>query len=171
MTSLGDGVGVLSKSPRDWVLGIDPGLSGAVAVVDGDKNLIAVFDMPVVVTKTKRKLDVFKLALQIETYADRIALTLIEDVGPMSGKEGVVGMFNFGLVTGMCHGICASLMLPIHLVKPAVWKTALGLGRDKNESRFLAQRQFPEMKAHFERKKDDGRAEAALLALFARRLL
>lgn len=159
-----------SPSPRDLLIAVDPGLTGAIAVVGKTGELIAVADMPTVSSKTgKRKVDAFGLTVFMESFAARVALVVIEDVGPGT-KEGRVGVFSFGFSTGVVHGVCGALMLPVHLMKPAVWKMALGLTRDKNLSVEMARKQYPKHADKFVRSKD-GRAEAALIASFARRLL
>lgn len=146
------------------ILGIDPGINGAMALYDPEKDeLIRVHSMP----KDKEgKIDTFALALVFDSFASNVSYAVLEDVHSMPG-QGVVSMFNFGQSVGLIKGILASHNVPVYLVKPAVWKGSLGLGRDKEDSRTMAIKMFGEN--YFPRKKDEGKAEAALLAHFGKR--
>jgi crossover junction endodeoxyribonuclease RuvC len=89
-------------------------------------------------------------------------LVVIEDVGVFKGN-GAVSMFNFGYSAGILAGVCAGLRMPMTFYRPAVWKRAAGVPADKGAARQMAQRFWPGSR-DFDRVKDDGRAEAALLA-------
>ena len=98
----------------------------------------------------------------LEEHDDLIKIVAIEEVGAMPG-QGVTSMFNFGYSAGILAGVCAGLKLPVSLYRPAVWKRAAGVPADKGGARQMAQRFWPGCR-DFDRVKDDGRAEAALLA-------
>lgn len=158
-------------------IGIDPGLSGAVAFLDGDD--LAVMDMPLfsieMVTKSKsgkprkrNEIDVRALSLQMEMRAAGPCKALVEKVGAMP-KEGAVGAFSFGFSAGALHGILAAQGIPYDTVTPQRWKKALGLTGDKDASRRLASRLMPRHAHLWPLKKHDGRAEAALIAYYAAR--
>jgi crossover junction endodeoxyribonuclease RuvC len=89
-------------------------------------------------------------------------LVVIEDVGVFKGN-GAVSMFSFGYSAGILAGVCAGLRMPMTFYRPAVWKRAAGVPADKGAARQMAQRFWPGSR-DFDRVKDDGRAEAALLA-------
>jgi len=93
-------------------------------------------------------------------------LAVIEQVAAMRG-QGVSSMFRFGEGYGMLQMGCAANKLPVQFVTPAKWKGYFGLSRDKGVSRGLAMQRFPDNASDFGRAKDDGRAEAALLCLYA----
>jgi crossover junction endodeoxyribonuclease RuvC len=114
----------------------------------------------------KNEVDVYTLGQTIDGYAKEIEIAVIEDVGVMGGHEGTVSMFNFGRNTGVIHGVLGVCSIPMFFVKPAVWKMIMGLSQNKDDSRALASRLYPNDSARWPRKKDDGRAEAALLAAF-----
>jgi crossover junction endodeoxyribonuclease RuvC len=78
----------------------------------------------------------------------------------------VVSAFNFGMNFGTIKGVCGGLRIPFSLVTPGKWKRDLGLKADKDQARARAAQLWPGAAAHFARKKDDGRAEAALIALW-----
>ena len=74
-------------------------------------------------------------------------------------------MFNFGEGFGIIKGVLGAFQIPYVEVDPGVWKNAMGLGADKAKSLALARKKYGN--EYFSRKKDHGRAEAALLAQFA----
>lgn len=145
------------------ILAIDPGLSGAVALVE-DGALRAVFDMPVMGAAGKRFVNGAMLAHLIRKSGTP-DIAIIEDVHAMPG-QGVVSMFTFGESKGVARGVVAALGIPERMVRPAVWKKDMGLGTDKEKARMLAIGRWPGCAEHFARKKDHGRAEAALLAIW-----
>lgn len=147
-------------------LGIDPGLSGAIAILDGTK-LVDVFDMPVVEIqhgkKKRRKISPEMIVSELSDYNGRISAAYVEDVHAMPG-QGVTSVFSFGEASGIARGVLAGLLIRTTLVSPVEWKRKLKLGRDKGESRGLAAQLWPCQAGTFKRVRDDGRAEAALIA-------
>lgn len=147
-------------------IGVDPGLSGAIALVDSYGCLLSVHDMPVLAKEVSPQL------LQVLCY-DELGLddeqsygtVVIEDVHSMP-KQGVASSFKFGRSKGVIEGFFAGARLPIRYVTPSKWKRDLGLTNDKGVSRQRALELWPQQTAAFARVKDDGRAEAALIALW-----
>lgn len=152
------------------IAGIDPGLHGAIVFLHAYLGTITKFvDMPLRETKSgKNELDPLAAAKVLSDL--EIGLVVIEDVGP-APTMGMASAFNFGHDYGVLAGICTANGHAIHYSKPAVWKSVLKLGRDKSESRELASKLWPKHAEIFKRVKDDGRAEAALLAQFGRKIL
>lgn len=148
-------------------LAIDPGTSGAVALLDG-RELIDVWDIPVIeVTrgKSKRKeISAQLLAEELKEFAGK-ASVIVERVHAMP-RQGVTSVFGFGRSFGVIEGVIAGLEMPIQYVSPAEWKKHFRLGREKEDSRAMAIQVWPQMAKHFARKKDADRAEAALIGLF-----
>jgi len=141
------------------ILGVDPGISGAIAFYyPSHSGMISVYDMPSI----GKEVNCPELRALMHQYRPDFAI--IESVHAMP-KQGVSSSFNFGMSYGMVRGVIAACGIPQHLVSPRKWKTYFGLTADKDTSRRLAILTWPEA-AHFNRKKDDGRAEAALLALY-----
>lgn len=98
-------------------------------------------------------------------------LVVIEHVGAMPG-QGVVSTFSFGVAFGTVYGLACATNARVVLVRPQVWKKKYGLiGKPKDSSRKEAYLRFPELRSSLARKKDDGRAEAALLADYGRRFV
>lgn len=144
------------------ILGIDPGLSGAFALLD-DGALSLVDDLPTMGTKTARQINGAQLAATLSPLPINVAV--VELVGAMPG-QGVSSMFRFGHAVGQVLGILQALKIPLVRVTPGVWKRSFGLGAEKDASRARAINLFPQHHASFARVKDDGRAEAALIALW-----
>lgn len=141
------------------ILGIDPGLSGAISFYfPSSPDRIGAEDVPV----AGNEIDVGTLAARLRQMAPTIAV--IEHVASMP-KQGVSSTFKFGMAFGVVRGVVGALGIPVHLVAPTRWKRHFRLAADKEEARALALRLWP-TSAHFSRRKDHGRAEAALLARF-----
>lgn len=156
------------------IIGIDPGLSGAIALVNGTTGrLYSVHDLPTKIVRKKTRLDLEALDGMLPAYSADDAHAVVELVGSMP-RQGVASAFNFGFTTGAIHGLLTAHGIAIHPVPPQVWKFSVGLravpdavARDrKNASRQLASQLFPGDAHRFARAKDDGRAEAALLAWY-----
>lgn len=149
--------------------GIDPGLSGAVAtLIDGEPGTI--IDMPTRKVGDWGEVDAQQLALflrdQRATHAGAHVSACLEKVGARPG-DGGTSAFRFGESTGKIKGVLESLGIPYSRAIPAVWKRQMGLlGTDKDAARLLAIRRFPDAAHYLQRKKDNGRADALLLALY-----
>jgi hypothetical protein len=154
------------------VLGIDPGLSGAISVLEGDSCLC--FDMPVHALsrggKSKREVDPHGLANLIVKWASANDHAFVERVGAMPG-QGVSSMFALGKGFGIILGVLAALAVPYTVVDPRIWKKALGVPAEKDGARARASQLMPKAAGQWPLKKHDGRAEAALIALYGMRKL
>jgi hypothetical protein len=150
------------------VIGIDPGISGALALVSRDGDLIEVADMPVLRDGSGGRAAV-NAPLLADLLARWHAREGVCEFASARPKEGAVGAFSFGRSRGVIEGACAALGIPIRFLTPPVWKRTIGLpaGRDgaKDAARSEAIRRWPAKAALFARVKDDGRAEAALIGL------
>lgn len=149
------------------ILGIDVGISGAVALLDGGK-LVEVHDMPTV-SKTvggKKKKRIDARALYQILQFEKLEHAFVEIVTARPG-QGVSSMFAFGQASGIAEAIAWVMTPDVTGVRPNTWKKHFDLiGRDKGASRALASETWPDMKDKFKRVKDDGRAEAALIGLW-----
>lgn len=152
------------------IIGIDPGATGAVAILDLVSQDLVVIDMPIAKIKrgprTVNQVDAVCLANLLRPHVEEGDIAIIEKVHSMPG-QGVVSTFSFGRAAGILEGVLAALGVPFSLIPPATWTKAMRLYGGKDGSRARAQELFPE-KAHlFARKKDDGRADATLIACYA----
>ena len=151
------------------IIGIDPGLSGAIAILEENK-IKELFDMPVMPDgkKNKRQLN---SALLVKLIKDNIknledTVMVVEQVNAMPG-QGVTSMFNFGQTFGAIKGICAALGLPIFFVRPAKWKKHFELiNSAKDASRTKAIEMYPSISEQLAKKKDVNKSDAILIARF-----
>lgn len=156
------------------ILGIDPGLSGGVAILHPSGD-IELFDTPSVNVvkqsgKSKRMYDTQLMTEIIKSctnggFKNRLQ-AVIEQVNAMPG-QGVTSMFSMGYGFGLWIGIIATLGIPINYVHPRIWKKEFSLSKDKNLSILRAKELFP--RANITLKKHEGRAEALLMAEWFRR--
>jgi crossover junction endodeoxyribonuclease RuvC len=105
------------------------------------------------------------LAAELRLYNVHGTTAVVEQVGAMPG-QGVSSMFAFGQAYGMVLGVLAGLYIPVRTVTPASWKRAMKLNTGKDAARAEAARRWPQQAGEFRRVKDDGKAEAALIALW-----
>lgn len=152
-----------------YFLGIDPGLTGALAFYDPKTGDLQVWDMPTheikVNGKKKNRLDLFGLANIVDPLSQEVILAGVEEVGAMP-KQGVSSSFNFGFSAGCAQMVVAANAIPLRTVRPAVWKRAMQIGSDKARARREASRLLPRHAGLWTLVKHDGRAEAALLAYY-----
>jgi hypothetical protein len=138
------------------ILGIDPGITGGIAFLYPDR--IVAEDIPTV----GGEVDVDTLVRRVRELCPRLAI--IERAGAMP-RQGVSSTFKYGVAYGALRTVVALCEIPYQLVTPAKWKNHFRLDADKEKSRALAIRLWPGC-GLFERKKDHGRSEAALIARY-----
>ncbi|MDA8260240.1 MAG: crossover junction endodeoxyribonuclease [Betaproteobacteria bacterium] len=151
------------------IIGLDPGVSGAVGVLTESGKFVDVFDMPTVLankSSNRQMVNAYELANLLRSQltnapADVVAIT--EGVNAMP-EQGVSSVFAFGKSYGILLGVLAALGISTHIVSPAKWKAYFALGREKDQSRELAQRMWPA--APLGLKKHHNRAEALMLARY-----
>lgn len=148
------------------IAAIDPGLTGAVAWLDSEGDLLAIHDMPTAQAKQGKTM---KTHLLLPVLADLLAnpvLTpdrvVIEEVHAMPG-QGVTSMFRFGLTAGQIQGVCAGLGLPTDYMRPRDWQKIAEVRQGKDAGRLRATQIWPDRSDLFARAKDHNRADAALI--------
>jgi crossover junction endodeoxyribonuclease RuvC len=150
-----------------YVIGIDPGLSGALAYFK-EGQLIGCRQMPVmpVVGGKGRTIDCLELVKLLRPFSGTTRVVVIEKVQSMP-RDGVAGAFKFGKAAMAPEALCCAFKLPMHFITPANWKKKAKLiKKDKDASRALAKTMWPHQAESFRLKKHDGNAEAALIAHF-----
>ncbi len=151
------------------IFGIDPGLSGAIALLENNK-VLDVIDLPVMSEgkKNKRQLNSAQLSNFISKNVENIDSTavIVEQVNAMPG-QGVTSMFNFGQTFGAIKGITAALNLPIYFVRPSKWKKHFDLIKSsKDASRTKAIEIYPSLAEKLSKKKDVNKSDAILIARY-----
>ena len=150
-------------------IGIDPGINGAISIVE-NKKIIEVHDTPTMIDgkKNKRQLNGAQVTNIIKEILNdgKEVVVVVEHVNAMPG-QGVTSMFNFGQSFGVIKGICAALSVPIYFVRPSKWKKHFNLIKtNKDASRTKVIEAYPEIASKLHRKKDSNRADAILIALY-----
>ena len=157
------------------VVFIDPGISGAIALIDTQTKRHEVHDIPIMVLGSKRKApNPYALGeLLTQLKPDVVGIEYVVPIGKKQTENGTfrhtgmasTGDFMYG--AGVLYGVAGALGAKVEFVMPAVWKRFFHLiGKSKEASRSLAIRKFPKLSSSLARKKDDGRAEALLMALW-----
>lgn len=164
------------------ILGIDPGLSGAMALYDPEGGLLSVTDVPTLellkAGKKRRTYDPYEIARLIDVSAAEIGLVMCEQVSAMPARGptgearsmGAQSSFAFGEVFGFLKGVCTAHFLRVETVVPQTWRKAMGVKGGKDESRARASVLMPKQAGNWRLKKHDGRAEAALIAMYGAQL-
>ncbi len=143
------------------ILGVDPGLQGALASWDG-KQLV-IMDVPIVKARARgNEINLPALADMVRKLAPFDAAYV--ERNSVRPEEGISSAQKNGLVAGMLLGCVAMCCRQINRPTPNQWKRVMRLTKDKEYSRTRAIEAFPDYYDLFARKKDHGRAEAALLA-------
>lgn len=157
--------------------GVDPGLSGAIAtLVDGEPGPI--LDMPTFHNGTANEVDAAALAefirsmramhpgAHVSACIERVR-AMPDRAGGSVRKMGAQSSFNFGDGFGQVKAAFRVLGIVPVLVESQSWKRHMGLlKQEKDAARLLALRRFPSASAMLARKKDDGRSDALLIALW-----
>ena len=153
------------------ILGIDPGVSGAISVLE-NKKVIEVFEMPTMIDGKKNKKQVNGSQVsniikeKINSNKEKEIIVVVEHVNAMPG-QGVTSMFNFGQSFGVIKGICSALSLPIYFVRPSKWKKHFNLIKtNKDASRTKAIEIYPEISTNLSRKKESNKSDAILIARY-----
>ena len=151
------------------IIGIDPGVSGAISVLE-NKKVIDIFEMPTMIDGKKNKKQgngsQITNIIKEEINKKKEIIVVVEHVNAMPG-QGVTSMFNFGQSFGGIKGICSALSLPIYFVRPTKWKKYFNLIKtNKDASRTKVIQIYPEISGKISRKKDSNKADAILIARY-----
>ncbi len=153
------------------IIGIDPGISGAICFFDNGK-ILDVIEMPTMNEgkKNKRQVNGAQIYNEISKRIDKThnddVRVVVEQVSAMPG-QGVTSMFNFGQSFGIVKGICSAMQLSLYFVRPAKWKKYFNLiNSEKDASRTRAIEIFPYFSSQLSKKKDSNKADAILIASF-----
>ena len=142
------------------ILGIDPGKTGALALLDPDCAIVAIEDMP---DATGAALGAQIAALLADWSPHTIAAAWVEFQTGRPGQSSSA-MFTFATGYGAILGALGALHIPVHHVTPAHWKRTQRVTKDKASSRQRFAELWGAHAGMVKRVKDDGRAEAALIA-------
>jgi crossover junction endodeoxyribonuclease RuvC len=151
----------------DLIIGIGPGVTGALALLSDNGDLIDVMDMPSLADGTKGRSTV-NAPLLAELLAKWHAREVFCEFVSSRPTDGAIQAFAFGRSRGAIEVVCGALSLPITLITPPVWKRFHDIPPGdamKDLARSKAISKWPAMAQRFARKHDHNRAEACLIAL------
>ena len=159
-------------------VGIDPGVTGAVCVLDEATQEVKFYDTPTLNVKVgknfKNVLDAYEMSRILkDVTAGQTVMVTIEKVQAMPGggerSMGATSAFSFGMGFGLWLGILAALEIPHQQVHPATWKSRVmsGMGKEKDASRQVAMQHYPRAAKDLNLKKHHGRADALLIARYS----
>lgn len=149
------------------ILGIDPGLDGAIAVLTEEGELVAIHDTPTLLDGAKGRRAVNPALFAAIVYSTQAGRAYCELVGPRP-TDGTTGAFGFGRTRGIIEGVLAAAGIPLEMIAPPTWKRAANIAagkENKDSARSVAISRWPSQAALFARKCDCDRAEAALIGL------
>lgn len=150
------------------ILGIDIGVTGAIAQLDDNGALIDVFEMPCLHDGPKNRRTINAPLLAEIIFKSHARAAFVERVGPRP-KEGAVGAFAFGDSKGVVRGVLAAASIPVVWIAPSQWKRVIGIaaGKEgaKDAARAQAIRRWPSQAGRWKHKNSDGLAEAALIGV------
>jgi crossover junction endodeoxyribonuclease RuvC len=149
------------------ILGVDPGIHGGLAIVEiidgAAPQLFDAIDIPIAGVSAKERVDAIAIRTWIELYRPQHALVERAQAMP---RQGASSDFKYGRAVGAIEAAIACCGIPLTVIEPSMWKKFRGLhGKDKEGGRQRALQLFPGAHALLARKRDHGRAEAALVAL------
>lgn len=152
------------------IIGIDPGLSGALVLLGAGRPKF--HDIPTVRIGKRREVSAALLALALIEWQDSVddLSAIMEAVGPMP-RDSRVGAFKFGDTFGQIKAVLGVLGIAYDLVRPQTWKKALSLPAKspKDASIGRALQLFPACAPDLTLKKHHNRADALLIAEYERR--
>lgn len=156
------------------ILGIDPGFDGALAIITptNPPRIAFMRDMPTRIGPNgKKEMDVDTAAMWIAGHSQDIRHAALEWPHALPQDAGhLSSAWKLAVQCGELHGVLTAFMLNPRRCDPATWKGSAGLTSDKKLSVRMARKAFPQdAERYFKYWNTDGRAEAALLALWAMR--
>ena len=159
------------------VIGIDGGLRGGLAFLDGQGIFPVVLSIPILtVGKSKRVYD--EQAIRKELWRTLPSSHAFIESAQAMPKQGVSSMFKIGECYGLMRGLLAGLCIPYEVVRPREWQREMFKGVDSSDTKkasiLVAKRLFPGVslrRTHKCRTDSDGMADALLIAEYGRRRL
>ena len=151
-----------------YIMGIDPGFSGALAVLDSDLKIEFVMDMPIIKVGKKRELDEARLSVIFKMWRSKSINVALEKSQTMP-NQGIVSSGRYMASYGFLRGLCVGNGIPYHLIQPQTWKKAMmpDMGKEKGASIQKVSQLYPELS--LTRVKDHGIADAVLIARYLRK--
>ena len=143
--------------------GIDPGFSGAIAILNEEKEIVFYTDMPIIKVGKKNELNETAIREILESHKPLCVAIEKSQVMP---KQGISSSGRYMASYGFLRGVCCGIGAPYQLIHPKTWKKAMmhDMPQEKQASIMRVGQLYPELV--LKRKKDHGIADAILLARY-----
>lgn len=161
-------------------IGIDPGIKGAIAVVDNDGNLECVEDSLSGAHFRKAQLKQLIDSLNLYSYTvGKIGSYCYLEKAQAFPKQGISSTFKIGYDFGQWEALLVGLSIPYRIIRPQEWQKIIGSQKPRKATKkqhkewiaSAACSRWPEQKEWFYGPQGglkDGRADAALIAAYCR---
>lgn len=151
------------------IVGIDPGITGALAVLRRDGSFVEALAMPSFKVGSRNRVNGAAVAAFLRRHMEPDSHAFLEQVGAMPGggerRMGATSAFSFGHSAGIVEGLLQGLGIPYSLVQPQAWKKHAGLmGSDKDAARSRAIQLYPDLRLLDAKGKGQALADAMLIA-------
>lgn len=156
------------------IVGIDPGLTGAIGILGHRAEYLGVHDLPTMqrmhaprkggVMGQINPAELERLLAEHLGGFDKNELHVFIETPIAFPKQQIQSVASSFLTAGLIEGVVGARHYPHTLVKPADWKKALGLSESKEQARAKAIRLWPP--APLNLVKHHNRAEALLIAKY-----
>lgn len=161
----------------DFIIAIDPGLTGGITILNRDNGILIIHDMPIRIKSKKTQarikniVDGHALSGILKSYDPNKTKVALEASNAMRKgqneySQGISTLYSTAHTSGKIEGVLEGLGFSIDLIVPRVWKKYLSLGTNKRDSCNLASKLYPEVSDKFKRLKDNNRAESALILYY-----
>jgi hypothetical protein len=149
---------------EEYIVGIDPGFSGAITIMDIKGEIALCMDMPTLKVGKKMELNEVAIKELFESYKP-IKHVYIEKAQAMP-KQGISSTGRYLTSYGILRGICVGLGIPYTLIHPRTWKKSMmkDMPKEKQASIMRVNQLYPNIS--LPRKKDHHKADSTLLSLF-----
>jgi crossover junction endodeoxyribonuclease RuvC len=146
------------------IIGIDPGITGAIVLIQSDGTFVDAMPTPSIKTGKASRVNAAAIHGFIDQYQPMIKHCYIEQVGAMPG-QGTASMFSFGHSAGVVEGLIAGMGIPYSKITPQSWKKTYGLiGKDKDAARSRAVELYPSLRLLDQKGKGQAIADAIFIA-------
>jgi crossover junction endodeoxyribonuclease RuvC len=155
----------MTQTGNRLFLGVDPGISGALVIVDSRGTCRDYLLMPSMKVGSKNRVNPAPIAAWLANWPV-LDHAFIENVHSMP-KDGATKAFSFGHSAGAVHGVVAGMGIPLTFISPRSWKNHHGLlGTEKDAARSRAVQLFPDVRELDKKAKGQALADALLIALY-----
>lgn len=164
---------MLENSQRIYV-GVDNGLAGGIAVIQGRKILELTVMPTIVGSNDRNEYDILAIIKILEKH--RKDSTMIIEKAHAMPKLGTVQAFSFGKLYGIMLGLACALKIPYNIVHSRTWQKEMfrdiSSDNTKQASVIIAKQLYPEqsfLASERSKKAHHGLSDSLLIATYGQR--